>query len=838
MAACVDIFFVCMASIAFEIFLTRLFAVTCWSEYGYWIISIAMVGYAASGVLICLAGERMARRARDILPLLVLGLLAYTPAAFHLVNLVDFNPLELQNAVLWPDQLLNIGRYYLALFPFFLLCGCFVGLAFIAGRDHITAVYTADLVGAGLGSLAMLAAMHLLHPFHLLVLVPPMLFCALAAGLPKSRLPGRPWLLLLGALLLAGGEWWLVACNNATPSAFKPLFASVNAPGSREVLRILSPRGLYQVMESPLERLDVDLSHNYATLGTNGPPRALGVYRDGERKAALPTGAPEDATVDYVGASLDNLPYLLRTPKDVLLVGSKGGFRIREVKELGAQRVTALEPEPELLELARERLGLLLQEPDGHPRNILVIREPDQGRRYALHPDAEELLVGAAPFAQFAEDRGTRSIIDASSEYIDGSPTGRYLFTTEAMVQALEALEPRGILSLSVNIGEFTVYAVKVVATLIDALRDMGIDRPEDHVIVYRNAWRARILASPSPFDRRDAEVTMAFCNERSFDVSFVPGVPLDGLPVWNDLPPVSFLAETTADGEAPRDALREDIQHLAQHGDVAEPFFDLAPGTLDRPFFHNILPLGRPLALLDRIDIIPRPEINGLVNVLVLLQATLFALLILPLPLLKKGTVTAPPGRFLKDVLYFICLGLGFLFVEITLIERFSFLLGDNVMAFSLVLASMLIASGLGSARAGKFADSPDRGMRLAAGVTAGLLCCLVFLLPQIVLATLDWSLPARCLLAAACSGVPAFFMGFSFPLGLSAIRGNPAFLPWAWSINGAMSVVATPLASLAANAQGYTLVLASASVLYIIAALVCPTPDVTSGGSTNKKS
>jgi len=124
----IPLFLACFAAIGYEIALTRFFAVSSWSEYGYWIISIAMVGLAA---------RPLVRLARPILILLPVLMVVAATVGWHWTTLVPFNPLELQNRQLWGTQLVNIGQYYAALFPFFFLVGLYVSLVFVLNVRQI-----------------------------------------------------------------------------------------------------------------------------------------------------------------------------------------------------------------------------------------------------------------------------------------------------------------------------------------------------------------------------------------------------------------------------------------------------------------------------------------------------------------------------------------------------------------------------------------------------------------------------------------------------------------------------------------------------------------------------
>src|SRR5689334_161703 len=111
-AALIPLFLVSAAAVGFEIALTRYFAIASWAEYGYWVISITMVGFATSGVVLSLFKDRFSRHAVNLLFAIPIGMLVTATAGFHLTTLVPFNPLEFQNPGAWFDQLLNIWKYY------------------------------------------------------------------------------------------------------------------------------------------------------------------------------------------------------------------------------------------------------------------------------------------------------------------------------------------------------------------------------------------------------------------------------------------------------------------------------------------------------------------------------------------------------------------------------------------------------------------------------------------------------------------------------------------------------------------------------------------------------
>ncbi|MBL8287936.1 MAG: hypothetical protein JNL85_08130 [Rubrivivax sp.] len=806
------LFLVALASVGYEIALTRWFAIVSWSEYGYWVISITMVGIAASGVVLNLAKDwllatpaRAPRVLASMPPLLVVALAGGTLA----VAAIDFNPLALQNHATMAAQLAKIAAYYAALFPFFFLGGSFIGLYFIAYDAHISRIYAADLVGAGAAGVVVVALMYFVHPFDLPLALLPVL---LAAGwLLLERTAARAALVAL-TLAAAAAVW---AFAHADYNEYKAIAAPLRVADNKAVQSLRSPRGIYEVLDNFTERLDIDLSNNAAMLGGAEPIATLGLYADGNRLASLPKQPPSGQRLAYLDAALDSLPYRLLQgpaqgqPPSVLLVGSRGGFRLDEAAQMGAGGVVALEPEPVLHDLVR---------------------------RYRADLAEDGRLLPSAPSAYLQAIRAGRpggatfDLIDIALDYQGSSDIAKYSFTVEGLAAYHAALSPRGLLSVPVPIREFTVYAVKLVLTAREALREAGIADPARHIVVYRSAWNARVLIAKQPFDAATLDAVRRFCDERSFDTPWLPGPPRPGATIWNDLPPVSF--ETVAStggagtgagaGDRRQDALADEIRAYVFPGQRPRPAtVDLSPATTDRPYFHSVLHLGALAPILERIDLVPREEIGALVSLAVLAQSVLIALAVLSLPLFRRRTMGVHRGIVGKSIAYFAGIGLGFLFIEIYLIEKATFFLNDRTLGFSLTLAAMLIFSGIGSWASGRYTASTEdtrRGLR-GACIVVLTWCALAWAFADVALpAGIALPLPVRIALVLLAVAPVGIALGFPFACGMSALRTHPHFVPWAWSLNGAFSVVASPLAQLLAMGFGNRVLVASALALYAL--------------------
>jgi hypothetical protein len=797
----VALFLVSLATVGYETALTRYFAVAKWSEYGYWVISIVMVGFALSGVILALWRDAFAKRATALMAFLPAALVLTATAGYHFTTTNPFNPLQLQNPATWQPQIWNIAGYYAALLPFFFLAGLFISLSFVRYADRIGRVYAFDLTGAGAGAALVLAAMYVVHAFALV----PLLLVPLAVAALFTGASHRLKAVLAAVLALGLAEAVLLLDDEAAYNDFKAIYAPLHTPDARIAAAVNAPRGDYALLDDFTERVDTDISNNAGMLGVDGPPRSYGLYRDGNRIAALPKERPIQS--GYAAAALDALPYELSPHPRVLMAGASGGFRTAEALRLGAVQVRVLEPEPELLRILRD--GLDPVQPVGETPNVRIV---DTG-----------------PLAETGQ--GVYDVVDLSADFLDAAETNATAFSREAIVSYLHALAPGGIVSIPVSIRDFPVYALRMLSTVRAALLAGGIADPAAHVIVYRSAWNVRILIARDGWTAARIAAAREFCDDRSFDMSWYPGLDVAKAraDIYNDLPAVSFdKGEVESDG--PDDAIADEAQAiLSGLPSPSRDQFNLSPITLDKPFFYAVLRLDRIGTILKRLEILPQAEVGALVNIAVLAQAVVIAVLVLLVPLAAPGRIRSRQTGVLRAVVYFPALALGFLFIEIYLIEKASFWLGDRTNGFALVLTGMLVFSGLGSALSDRFAARPMAGMGLVTGVVLIWSAAMLLFLQPLILATLDWPFVARSGLLLLLIAPVSLALGLPFPLGLNR-AGTGGFLPWAWGLNGAFSVVATPLANLIARESGFSRVLFCAAILYGIALITFPAMRKTS--------
>ena len=562
---------------------------------------------------------------------------------------------------------------------------------------------------------------------------------------------------------------------------------------------MLSPRGDYLLLSDFTERVDTDISNDTGLLHVPGPPRSFGLYRDGNRIASLPR--PGTLDVGYAPAALDAAPYLLRPHAHVLLAGADGGFRIAEVLALGAAKVDALEPEPVLYRALRHGLG------------------PSP----AWPADGRVTLSNAGPIA--AADSGTRyDVIDLSGDFLDTAEANVTAFTEQALSRYLHALTPAASFpSRSPSAISRSMRCACWPPRAQALLRD-GIGDPAAHVLLYRSAWNARLLLSRTRWTAAQIAALRKFCDDRSFDVSWYPGIDVatSRAGIYNDLPAVSFATGQMA-ANGPDDSIADEAAAVLA-GQPSPSRASASTWLRSRWTGRSSMPccgsdqLG---TILQRLEILPQQEIGALVNLAVLAQAV---------PVRRAGAAGArrwPAGASAQRapdgcarLCTFPALGLGFLFIEIALIEKASLWLNDRTSGFALVLTGMLVFSGLGSMvtdrLAGRARAATGAGARWWRwpGALPSSPRCSRRSWPR-------WTGPGRRAPACCwrCPRTGVARPGPAVPARPDCASATVRGLPWAWGLNGAFSVVATPLANLLARGWGFDAVLLCAGACYLLA-------------------
>jgi hypothetical protein len=788
------------ASIAYEILLTRLFSILLWHHFAHMIISVALLGIGASGTFLAFSRHVLESRFTLVFTLCAVLFSFSAAGGFALAQRVPFNPLE----VIWDlDQQFQLARIYLLLAVPFFAVGLAIGLAFVCFAGQIAAVYRADLLGAGSGALLIVGLLFVLPPQDCLRVIAGLglASAALAAWAGAAHRAAAAFALLAVFSIFAWPASWL----ELRPSPYKGLSVALTAPEARVLAKRSSPLGLLTVVESPA--IPFRYAPGLSLAATAEPPDQLGVFTDADSLTVINRFSGDPSALGYLGQQTTALPYdLLQRPR-TLILGAGGGSDVLRALHHRAAHVDAVELDPNLVGLVRDEFSAFAGEVYGRQDVSVHIAE---ARSFVEASGRRWDLIQVALLDSF-------TAAAAGVHALGESP----LYTVEALWAYHDHLAPGGLLAITRWLRTPPRDIVKLFATAVLVLEQAGVSSPGDRLVMIHDWNTATLLVKKGQFDSADVARIRAFCEERSFDVAWYPGMPETEANQFNrSAEPYLYRAAVALLGPE-RERFLESYK------------FYIAPATDDRPYFFRSFKwklLPELLALRDQGGL-THVDIGYLVQLATLAQsvAASLVLILLPLAILGAKRESSSLARW-RVALYFLALGFGFIFIEISFIQRFTLFLGHPLAAIAVVLAAFLIFAGLGSGASAHLAERWRAPLAVAAAGIVVFAGAYLVALPFAFTTLIALPLLAKAAIATVLIAPLAFLMGLPFPLGLSRVSAeSPGLVPWAWAINGCASVVGAVLAGILAMHFGFTAVVCAALILYAIAAAVF-TPRIAS--------
>jgi hypothetical protein len=790
------VFWVSAAVLGFEIGLLRLLLVASWSHFAFLVISIALLGFGASGTALTLAARPLLRHGDRWLTGLALAcglaMIMCTAAARRLPADAFFPPAHLWREIAW------WSAYWVLLGVPFFLGAASIGLALMMARAGAPTVYAANLLGSALGALAA-PLLTLAVPPHWLA--PAWAVLAALAALPRRHGKGRgraprrwlPW--TLAAAL--GAAWVLLDPPRVRVDQHKYSSRMHQLLAQGEVRRIasaLGPRGLIELYSGPS-------LHDLPFLGLGAAPPPIGVVViDGHWSGSV-LEVDDAAGAAAVEATMMAAPYALLPPGPrVALLGEIGSANVWLALRRGATSIDVVQPHARLPALLRRafaaRGGAVFDQPGvrcarAEPRHFIdgAAGELDLIQLVTLEGSA----AGSAGLGGLAQD---------------------HLLTVEGMSACLDRLSDAGLLAACRGIQEPPRDDVKLLLMLHEALRRRGIAEPERHIAIVRDFLAVCMMVRPAPWTAGDVERLRALCRTRSLTPVWFPGIEAAELNKPDALP-------------GPPGEAGDWLHHAAlmvSGGRMDELLrawrFDVRPATDDRPFFHDFCALRSTLALREAFgDLwLTRVELAFLFVLAAAAAIALAGALLTVAPLLLLRRIRAAP-RTGGSALYFGAIGLGYMLLEMASLARLTHMIGDAVTATSLTIAGYLLFSGLGSLTAQRLRLPRHRAFILLALGVMALGATQITLAPFVAVHAAPWPAVARCALALVLVAPAAYLMGFPMALGLR--RGGPALVPWAWGVNGFASVLASPLALIIGMSAGFGAAALCGAACYGLAAL-----------------
>jgi hypothetical protein len=756
----------------FEITLTRIFAIQQFYHFAFVVVSLAVMGFAGSGLLLA------ARRKPPSGDSLAFGYAVSILLAYTMINYLPFD----SYSIAWDrKQIWILLAYFAAAGLPFLLAGWFIG-AYLssAGRDAHRP-YASNLIGSALGCpLALLAIGTLGGERAALLSVCLGLGTALLAARSLARRIALSLSILMALVTLVS----LPQQFKLQLSPYKPLSTLELALDTKLALTKWSPSRRLDVLETSTVHVYPGLSLNANLI----PPEQVAVFLDGDGPIPITHLAPDAPLAAQLADHMpSSLAYKLRPGGRALILSPGGGLDVLLALASGATHVTLPSDEPLLLETLRG------------PYNTYTFGLMNDPRLELSSRSSRGLLErGGASYdvIQFALTDPYRPVTSGAF-----SLSENYLITLESIEQSFRRLSEDGLLVITRWLGTPPSESARVWATLVHALKDSNVHEPEEHLIAFRGLRTATMIASKRPFTRGEQERARLFLAQNALDPIAMPALEVQDLNQYNRLPEDVYYQLYRDLLEAPRATIA--IYH-----------FNLRPPTDDRPFFFHFFRWRQTPDILATLGTFWQPfGGSGYLVLLALLGLMIvFALPLALTPLVFLRQRHAIPSLGVRIPAYFAFLGAGYLLVEIPLIQRFTLLLDRPSLALATVLFCILLASGLGSLYSTRLKLRPS----LASLV--GYLIVMNATSPFLIKCALPWSLEARILVTCLLTFPAGFLMGIPFASGLRSLEERkPGLIPWAWAINGSVSGISGVLSAMIALDVGIGLALGAGTLAYL---------------------
>ncbi|MDR2747478.1 MAG: hypothetical protein LBB77_08545 [Treponema sp.] len=823
-AKLIALFLISVADISYELFVMRIFSVGGWSNFGSLVISTALLGVGLSGIIITFLDDWVSAHTGPIMSVCAISLPLLMGGAVIAAQLVPFNPVFFASD---SRQIWFIGAYYVIYgLPFFVIA-TFTGVAFIALRDEIQKVYFWNMIGSGVGGFFIIVFMFLLPPRYLIL---PILGLSIAAAgfacVEREEKTGArcfSWPQLAGiAFSSLGSVLCVFLWGDIRISDYKAISYVRKYPDSLLVHHSYSPGGEYHVYASRYFHFAPGLSDNAALRNAPMPSQVYwGLFVDGSGPIGVMGSLRENEQpyMDYLPMAA---PYTMLANPNVLLVNLSGGINAQVARYKGARNIDIVEPSPEMISLLREDpnivrfTGNLLNDD-----NINVIQ--GEGRSWCADHAGDYDLVEI-------------SLVDS----IGLSDSGGYAvhedfkYTVEAFKEYFSSLKKGGVLSVTVwDRLNPPRNVLKLLNSIITAMGEAGIEEPEKCFYSFGLFMStSTILVKNGPFTEGEIYDLNNFVKTRSFELLYAPDTELPQRDV-DILMGAYYQHFEGQEAAAVESFTNADMYRAAipvffagNGGPIEDQYiFDIRPMRDERPYYSGFLKLGNLPMYLDQMEDISE-EWGYLLLLGMLVQACLFGFIVIIIPVIgRRKTLFRNPGSTIGIIFYYAALGLGYMLIEIYLIQRLGVFLSNPTYSTSIVITVMLIFSALGNLVSGLVKKFRSFVVPLACVAVAGGLLFYIFGLGEFLDRFHSAPLITRIYISTLIIAPAAFFMGFPFPNGLDTLQKNkPHLLPWAWGMNGGLSVAGSALARVLAVSSGFSGLLALGIGVYLLVGILYP--------------
>lgn len=784
------VFLLSLSSLTFEVLLARIFSISQWNHLSFMVISIALFGFGAAGTSLSLIATRTAEWEIKLTRVSAIKAIVILYAAFSIGSfaLLDRLPLDYFRLPVEAIQLVYLfAAYVLLAMPFF-FAGSVISLAYARLPKATGRIYLCSMLGSAAGATIPFFLLPVLGEGKLLMIAAAVPLCLVIYKNPKNtssganrfrkRIPRIKYYLTagIGMVLLLGllNSQFASSLLDIKPSPYKALSHVLQFPSSRIVKTETGIRGRIDYVQSPHLHYAPGLSLKYTSL----LPEQSAIYKDGDDPLIL-YAALSDQKLGFAKYTLSYAGYNLRPhAAKALIIQNGGGLAIPCAKSAGIGHFAVIEEDPRVA-LAIER----------HYRTPVIARHP---RDY---------------LAQSKERFDIIHVENWGSSFPEAAVLSQdNLFTIDAFTAYLNHLNKTGILILTRRLHLPPSDLLRLWGTANEALRRKDISLPKDHIRILRNWDAFTLIVALSPI--RDDKPLVQFAEEMNFDWVYsqrIEGKKINHYSVFDS----PYYHKDAM-------ALSESYRSGGEERYYAEYLLDVRPQTDARPFPNRFLKWSRLLELYKATgsrfySLFMSGEI---ILAVVFFEALILSLVLLVVPASIAAKSKAKPNR--RNIIYFFSVGMGFMLLELYFIKSYIHLFGDPVISLTVVLAGILVFSGIGGYVSQWVSIRMLKPMLLMLSV---LLLTYLFVADRLIHGILGMPTMAQFVLALLILLPPGVLIGLPFTLGMQHLLQVPSERAYAWAVNGCASVLASIAAAQMALSIGIPLILIAAIGSYMLA-------------------
>lgn len=773
------IFLISLSTLLLEFTLTRILSVSLWYHFAFMIISVALLGFGVSGVVLSLNEKLRKYKTDKLLTLLSMFFGVSVILSFLIMNAIPLDPFSLLTD---PVQFIFLPIYYIIITIPFFFSGLIISVLLTKFKAEVSRLYFFDLIGAGLACFAFVLFMPWVGGNGSIVFIAMLGFVsAMIFGMKEYKQLAFTAFVLI---LLSSG--FLINKDESLAINSSPNKIYGNYIKERPDLNMMTEW-------NTISKIDVMRDEQESPDGYN---ILLAIIDNGNASTNIPN--VKSLPLETKPADASNLAFApLDSIDKTFIIGSAGGGEILTSLYHGANEVVGVEINGILNDLIKRDLvswtGPLIKDNDKVRLITDDARSVIRSKRIAY-----DVIISAHTISASAVSSGAMSMVE------------NYILTQEAMEEYIEHLSPTGVLYIS----RPETQLPKLITTIKKARLNTtaGIEQSKNNFIIFRRP--------PNSFESDKSFMAGVIYKKDGFTYD-------DIIKVKNEAALLSLNIEYDPLSDQPG-AYRDLIMTDDIDAVIANYEKDIAPATDNKPFFDNNIGFSNLtidgmletfaqdekgiLALKDR----PVAETTLLA---ILIQTIIIATLLILVPLRKlkgkgKSTFSKP------YLIYFACLGLGYIMMQICLIQKFTLFLGQPVYTLLTVVSTMLISSGIGSMFSIKFFANSKQKLYIIFGIIVVLAVALGFLVPVIFDSLVRLELMWRVIVSALIIAPLGFFMGMPFPIGLTLIDDNDRrYAAFAWGINGFFSVIGTVTAIILAMTAGFFFVFVLTGIIYLLA-------------------